>query len=61
MESGSQSVNSPDRSRNWAADVFGFVIALVTLIAPLAVIAYYSGESSSLPSVGYTQSGANSR
>lgn len=61
MESGSQSVNAPARSRNCAADVVGVVIALVTLIVPLAVIAYYSGESQPLPSVGYAKPEANSR
>lgn len=61
MEPGSQSVRSPERANKGAADMIGVIIALLTLIVPLAVIAYYSGEPEPLPSTSYLRPPARSR
>jgi hypothetical protein len=50
MEPGSPSANPSERSINRTADFIGIVIAIVTLIVPLAVIGYYSSGSDSQPS-----------
>jgi len=61
MEPESQSVSPSEQSTNRAAGMIGVAIAILTLIAPLAVIAYYSGGSDSLPSGGYALPQANGR
>jgi len=47
MESGSPSANVPDRPANRFAAVLGTLVALVTLILPVVIIAYYSSDSNS--------------
>ncbi|PSB29934.1 hypothetical protein C7B82_10305 [Stenomitos frigidus ULC18] len=54
MEPGSPSANPSERSSNWTADFVGIVIAILTLIAPLVVIAHYSSGSAPLPSTNHS-------
>ena len=49
MEPGSLPANPSERSTSRAADFIGTIIALLTLIVPLAVIAYYSSGLESPP------------
>ncbi|MBW4691891.1 MAG: hypothetical protein KME27_08985 [Lyngbya sp. HA4199-MV5] len=58
MEPGSHSVSSSERSTSRTADMIGVIIALLTLIVPLAVIAHYSGDSEPLQPSGFVRSPA---
>ncbi|MBW4472905.1 MAG: hypothetical protein KME45_21385 [Stenomitos rutilans HA7619-LM2] len=61
MEPGSQSVSPSERSTNRAANIIGGIIALFTLIVPLAVIAHYSSESRPLSTSESVRPPARSR
>jgi hypothetical protein len=45
MESGSPSANASDQPPHGLADIVGTLIALLTLTAPLFVIAHYSSSN----------------